>query len=308
MGIGWAGRVENFTTSTKRSSDGTRSLKIHNSGARDGLQTINHLSNQPSFTGNISVDFYELSDNRSKGSVFSAADQNNSNYLIFQIEGSQPNFVYRIQDQQIDSKIPRTTGWHNLTLNVTKHGSYGTIDGNSLSPLGVNYSLTDLVTISLGRGWGKEGNTYFDNLRVTSLPDLPQSQQVILDSWSDEVYRIYKDSDLSEVISSLSSQRTHGIARSLSDQAMMHFYYYLRDNRLNDLDKAKWLTRIVIDNYQYWGKMWLSPITTNQLAFNVWGMWNFLDSDLRSDFLEILSISSLLFTQSPKKHKNGYTF
>jgi len=286
--LGGEGRAENFTTTATKRHSGRRSLKVRNT-KDGGLQALNHRISQSNLKGIVSVAFYDFGGDYSAGSVFSVANHDTSQYLIFQIDEGKPNFVYRVQDQLIDSGVPRTAGWHTLSFVVTEHGSYGQIDGVSLSNLGANFDLTEVGVVSLGRGWGKEGSTYFDTLKMTSLFDLPQSQQVILDSWSDEVYRIYKDSDLSEVIDSLNNQRTHGIARNLSAQAMMHFYYYLRDGNPTDFDKTLDLTRIVIDSYQYWGRVWLSPITMNHLAFNVWGMWEYLDLDLRSDFLKILS-------------------
>jgi len=139
-----------------------------------------------------------------------------------------------------------------------------------------------------------------------SEPKFPASQQEILDNWSDEVYRIYKDTDLSQPIENLNKRGiTNGTARILNDQAMMHFYYYLRDNNSADLDKAKYLTKIVIDNHQYWKKLWLSPITMNQLAFNVWEMWNFFEPDLHSEFIKILSEEANFWTWILEEIKNN---
>jgi len=137
-------------------------------------------------------------------------------------------------------------------------------------------------------------------------PKFPTSQQEILDNWSDEVYRIYKDTDLSQPIRDLNKRGiANGAARFLNDQAMMHFYYYLRDNNSTDLDKAKYLTRIVIDNYQYWKKLWLSPITMNQLTFNVWEMWSFFEPNLHSDFIKILSEEANFWTWILGEIKNN---
>jgi len=291
---GGIGRAENFTISEERSSQGSRSLKIHNAGGNDGLQAINHVFEQP-LLGIVSVDFYEYGyqDNRSAGTAFSVANKEISRYLIFAVKENQENFVYRIQDQEIDSGIKREKGWHTLTIVVTQYGSYGKIDGRSLAYLGVNSGLREIGIISLGRGWQKSGDSFFDNLQVRELIPIPQNQQEIFDHWSDEVYRIYKDFEVNEktLRNYIKNQPTEHskvmAARLLSDQAMMHFYYYVREGKEEDLNKAKILVKVVNETYDFWGKRWLSPMPL--LGFDVWWMWNFLDGNLQNKFLDNLA-------------------
>ena len=134
------------------------------------------------------------------------------------------------------------------------------------------------------------------NLSETSL-----NQQKMLDSWADEVYRIYQNTDFANLIGELKANTapTHQktmIARGLADQAMMHFYFYQRDGREADLSKLKKLVKTITAEYRSWGKVWLSPVTMNQLTFSVWGSWNLLEEADKKSFAEILAEEANFWT------------
>lgn len=293
------GLTSNFEIDSSKSFSGDKSLKIHNNGetadsAGGGLQAI--IYNFPSVpsTGVIQVAFYDYGDNRSAGVTFSISNPAINKHLIFQINENQETFDYRIQDQHLDSGIPRTEGWHLLEFVVTFYGAYGKIDGHSLSDLGIHFELKEIAHVSLGRGWSKYGDTHFDNFQIKTLFDLPSSQQETLDNWSDKVYEIYKNTNLEGIISEIkNSARSHlnlntSRARVLAGQAMMHAYYYSRDENSEDLEKAKKYIKAIIETHDKWKQAWLSQITVNQLAFNTWWLWNYLDNETKDKFFNLM--------------------
>jgi len=292
------GLVSSFEIDSSISSFGSSSLKIHNNGEPidsdgGGLQSITHNFIPIQNTGTVKVSFYDYGDNRSAGSVFSISNSDVSKYLIIQVNEDEEIYDYRIQDQHLDSEVPRTEGWHILEFIVTPWGSYGKIDGHPLSDLGIHFELKEIARVNLGRGWSKQGDTYFDNLQVKTLFAVPSSQQEILDSWSDKVYEIYKDTDLSGITDEIKTEsRNHentGRARVLAGQAMMHAYYFSRDGNPDDLEKARKYIKTVIETYDKWKQAWLSQITTNQLAFDVWWLWDYLDTGTKADFFNLMT-------------------
>jgi len=298
----------NFTTTTEYKLTGSRSLKIRNPGS--GMQGIFHLMNSD-VRGIVSVAFYEYGDNRSAGSSVGVSSRDGSQYVNFQIDQDAQNFVYRINERKIDSGVRRTQGWHILRFAVTDQGTYGEIDNTSLRSLGINSQLTRIAKLGLSRGWGIQGNTYFDEIRILegSGEDIYQG---ILDYWSDEVYRIYKDIDLQGVIDGI-TQRSHlsaGAARSLAGQVMMHLYYHYRDGNEEDFSKAKTYLAAILDKYPYWKNIWLSSVAMNQVAFDFWWYWDKFEPDLRSRFLETLAEEADFWTwvlNEVKNNPRGFT-
>ena len=136
--------------------------------------------------------------------------------------------------------------------------------------------------------------------------------QPILDYWSDEVYRIYKDTNLTSLINNIQG-REHlnaNAVRGLADQAMMHLYYYFRDGKAEDFDKAQYYLSASIDKYPNFEKVWGSAVTMNQLAFDFWWAWDKLSPDLRSKFIEILAEEANFWTwvlNEIRTNPNGFT-
>lgn len=300
--------ADRFSTITSPVYSGVRSLRIHNNGAAEEFERVNHWYSEGDLKGVVSVAFYDFGDNRSRGSLFSVGNRDVSQYIILQINANQDKYVYRIKDQQIVlDKIPRSAGWHILEFVVTEYGTYGKIDGRSLSDVAINFDLKEIGFVQLARGWGLEGDTYFDELKVTNLFEMPSSQQTIFDSWSDQVYEIYKNTDFSLFINNGSA----GGFRPLSDQAMMHLYYYYRDNNQNDLNKAKNLINSIMDKYDLWKKSWNSVITAHHLAlFEMWWMWPEFDQNTRNKIYDIVIQEADYWTwalNEIRNNPNGYT-
>ena len=296
----------NFKTSLSIKFSGKRSLTIKNNGASQdqqggGLQAITHqLNNQNA--GIAKVAFFEYGDSRSDGSIFSITDEE-GNYLMLYVDSSlsTKNFMYRVGTKKFETHVPRTPGWHILEFVITPYGSYGKIDGYPLSDFDINFKLKRLSKVNLGRGWAKNGISFFDTVKVENLFSIPQQPQQILDSWSDKVYNTYKDTDLTGVLTQIKSHdNSHcntSAARTIAGQAMMHAYYFSRDNNPNDLAKAKKYINALINSYDHWNHTWLSQITTNQLAFTTWWLWNYLDTDTKQKFFNLMTQEANFWTE-----------
>jgi hypothetical protein len=281
------GQTSNFSAVTSPRFAGTYALKINNPGS--GLRAIKHQF-AAGLRGTATLAFYDFGDNRSAGSVFSVANQAVSQYVIVLINSGASTYTYRIQGTALDSGIRRTAGWHTVEFVVTDQGAYVRLDGQPLAHLGIHAGLTELGWVSMGRGWGIAGDTYVDDVRVLNLFDAPTGRQAQFDNWSNEAYRIYRNTNLTSLISNISRGHVSGVnaARGVAGQAMMHLYYYDRDGNPDDLTKAKTYINTVIDKYPAWKQLWGAPVTMNQLAFDVWWAWPLLDSSVRTKFVNIL--------------------
>ncbi len=320
------GQRQNFSTSNSYSFEGEKALKIYNKGSDNSntggdLQAVSCKDLSNITTGIVRAKFYDYGDNRSVGSVFSIGDENSEHYIMFLINKENSNYYqYRINDTYIPIKIERTPGWHTLEFVVTPHGTYGKIDNQSLYNTGLNFPLAEknnipvtenrqedigyhvgvntelksLDNINFGRGWSYEGNTYFDDLKVVPLFDVPENPQKILDATADKVYATYKDTDISEIKADVLNgpKHAHGTtdsARKIAGYAMMKAYYFSRKGSQEDLQDAKKNIRFLIDTYDYWGQAWLSQVTTNLLSFDVWWLWDYLDNSTRNKFADVMA-------------------
>jgi len=160
-------------------------------------------------------------------------------------------------------------------------------------------------------GWSEPAGKVL-NVNCNCPPQTPGNIQSILDYWSDEVYRIYKDTDLTSLINNIQGRMHLNVnaVRSLAGQAMMHLYYYFRNNNLQDFNKAQFYLEKSIEKYPNWQKLWGSAVTMNQLAFDFWWVWDKLNPDLRSRFLDTLVEEANFWTwvlNEIKTNPNGFT-
>lgn len=260
--------------------------------------TTPQVDNQDVCQNNISQNFfhYTFDPNKNYGVwLHSLTDQegwsipSSISCDAFSSINSDPTYFYRVDNKNYDSKIPRTPGWHTFEFVVTPQGTYGKIDGQPLSEIALDLNLKKITAVNLGRSWNSPGISYFDNFIITSLFQLPTNPQTALDNWSDKVYFLYKDFHYDNLIEEFQQKQNadSGIARTLGGQALMHAYYYTRDNKEEDLQKAQKALKTVVDLYPYYQKRWLSQITSNQILFSAWWLWDFLDPTLQKDIYQL---------------------
>lgn len=137
--------------------------------------------------GKVSVDFYDDGTNlvgrMAQFNLTGAANAQNGGkpYIIGlgvnQNTGTQgfnhTNYCARIADDGrfINTGIKRTVGWHTFTIEVTAEGTNLWIDGTAIdtSLIPSKDIVTSFNNIQLGDKWAKQGETYFDNIRVEYL-------------------------------------------------------------------------------------------------------------------------------------------
>lgn len=147
-------------------------LKIYYSGAGFAGATRSLGNN---FTGYVSFELYDYGQNATQGTLVYVANAANK-YIGVGVNNnfSGTNLVYRINDQNIDSGIPRfaTGGYHTITIFVSpSKGAWAEVDGISLYFKGRERSMTSATTAGLETPtWvSTPYNAYFDNVIAGTL-------------------------------------------------------------------------------------------------------------------------------------------
>ncbi len=174
-------------------------------------------------------------------------------------------------------------------------------DGDGITAGWINEERNEFTVISKDKYWVLDLLTYtwkgagrLENQaewqRVNPEPSW-QNLQAVLDYWSDETYKVYKNTNFDNLINTIQgiNGANTNIARALAGQVIMHLYYYQKDGKNEDLEKAKNYINLIVDKYENWGKIWGSSVTMNQLGFSVWWLWEELEPETRADFFGILS-------------------
>lgn len=234
----------------------SRCLRLVESGSASYIQhTFSSPSTSTGTTGIVSAYFYDDA-SKAGGSTLEVDNPDNTKTVTVGVNPTtnSSNYYYRTgnnnPDSWIDSKIPRTTGWHHFEIVVTPKGSYARIDGISLSWLpsenkagttvkAVTTDLLDFYMLKIVSNW-TTGTYYWDDLTVTYLPTLPST-------------RLEKERKQLETFANIPMPSSFydgaQTARAKTTQSLV--FALLNIN----LDKAKENVLWAKDNYSSWVKM-----------------------------------------------------
>jgi hypothetical protein len=237
--------------------------------------------------------------------------------VVVRPKTSTTNYSYcptNNQDGCMDTKIPRTTGWHKFQINVTPKGSYGKIDDVSLSNLSANaigapvsVDATVFTRVNLGVfGTRQTGDFYFDNVVITDFPPPGSSRIDMSKKYLDMYLSSYGSIDVNAAIQAINSSsdywtRTH-IYLGLVKTAQAHAIRYRLNGSTTDLNKAVTIIERMASNETT--RSWLDP-SVNPLAGARESAYLAHTSWLVRDQLSASSkanIESVLF-----RHANYYT-
>ncbi len=166
--------------------DGSRVLAVSSDGSGSPVATKQFSSSQQ---GVVSVWFYDPGPGTRNGVIILASNEAVDQVVMLGVNPNNQNeYYYRAATNNAawgkSSGIARRQGWRKFELVVTPKGSYGKIDGSSLSYLpneqdghatSVNTDLTGFTKITIASPWGTAGQYFFDDLKVQPLPGLPAS-------------------------------------------------------------------------------------------------------------------------------------
>lgn len=170
-------------------------------------------------------------------------------------------------------------------------------------------------------------------ISITSSSTAPSTvkskPQVILDQFTDEVYRIYKDTDLLTSYLALVEKwkNTEAVPDTLTKFAPrepdimaaagqiaqftgLYLYQYDRFHNEEDLNKARRNIEALIDTYSQWKNFWQTPGTMYYLSYNMWWAWPHFDELTQKKFEDIIVQEADFWvnvTKEIKKNPGGVT-
>jgi len=286
--------TQNYASSSSLLSvDGTGKSLEMTVGATDKTKqtlTLIHQFTDGPKQGNVEIYFYDNGNSYSGGYIAITNDSfpdDNANTQMVAI-GIYPKtysnqYWYRIGSNSttndINTHIPRTKGWHKAELVATPKGSYAKLDGINLTYLPVLSSqkiprnplytqMTGFTKIALVSAWSVHKN-YFDNLRLTTLPSLPQS---ILDR---EITFMDIFLNQPEDFSSAASPNRVRVDKALVLGARDRFS-----------EAAPYLDKVANDSS--WQRNSASPITGYGLGLAAWISWDSLTSTLKDQVKQVI--------------------
>lgn len=148
--------------------------------------------------------------------------------------------------------------------------------------------------------------------------------QAIFDHVAEQVYRIYKDTDVLTSYDQVFAQwrattpvpntatrfaprdneYLRPAAQDLAHFTLMYLYRYKQYRNANDLAKAQTYLNRIIDTYPQWKHFWQTPATMHNLAYDMWYGWSWFDDQMKLKFLKVLEDEANYWTQVTKTIKN----
>ncbi|NMB56999.1 hypothetical protein GYA19_03625 [Candidatus Beckwithbacteria bacterium] len=237
----------------------------------------------------FSIKFYDSKNNSSEGTFVKIRDSN-GNYATLKIVANSSKYIYRINKTDLNT-FDRTSGWHRLSFQIINGILSTKLDEKLIDSKGLVSNVKNIAYFDLGKTVEKSGQAYFDDFTIDSLNPIPTNTQTLLDNWTNEVYRIYQNTNLQPLMDKIKREKKEnggGAIRPFVGQAMMHIYKYQLTKNQNDLNKAIRYMNFVADTHNLWYGVWTSGTNAYMLGFDAWWVWSSLDQNTQIKIANIL--------------------
>lgn len=286
--------------------DGSKVMMVTSNGSGVPIATKQFGSPQQ---GTFSIWFYDTMAT-SAGTFVGIFNSDASETVMLGVNTgySQDYYYYRSGNNNgaygRSSNFRRTLGWHKFELVSTPYGSYGKIDGRSLSYLSndgiagvVNVNLKNFSKIIIASTWNLQSKAFYDKAEFYSLETMPsiiERERHFVNLFANQISSPAYGRSLNE-----------NTARDVADGA----FALAMAGKYSQAQQA--INKVIADHLQDYSSQGITrsqkwfPYSLTMIPFGMasWVSWNYLDVQTKQNVTDIIKMEANFWTNVVEKVK-----